>query len=131
MPGPTGEEVTLATATKKPTRELDLNKLRAARFEAKGEGPTVKFGKNTFTCPPEVPFMVVEAFGRMESAEENASGFEAATAILDAVRRLIGDDQYAKFMAEDPSTEDIVEFLTGIMNLYGVEPGESPASPES
>ena len=115
----------------KSTRELDLNKLRAARFEAKGEGPTVKFGKHTFVCPPEVPFMVVEAFGRMENAENNSSGFEAAGAILDAVRRLIGNDQFDKFMAEDPSTEDIADFLTGVMNLYGVEPGESPASPES
>ncbi len=118
-------------APKANKRVVDLNKMRAARLEKLGEGPVVQFGKNEFQCPPEVPFMVVEAFGRMANAQDDETGYAASTAILDAVRRLIGQEQFDKFVEENPSVEDFQEFLTGAMNEYGVEPGESEASPES
>ena len=120
-----------APATKSKMRVVDLNKVRAARLEKKGPGPLVEFGKHKLQCPPEVPFMVLEAFGRMESAQSEASAEKSSGALLDAIHELLGDDQFKKFMDERPATEDMAAFLEGVLSEYGVEAGESSASPES
>jgi len=115
---------------KKP-RKVDLNKLRAARLEGKGPGPTVDFGRHTFQCPPEVPFMVVEAFSRLEVLQEKEDGNGSATALLDAVRGLLGEKQFKMYMAQNPSTEDMSDLIEGVFTEYGLTAGESSASPES
>ena len=118
-------------AAKNKRRVVDLNKMRAARLEKKGPGPVVEFGNAKIQCPPEVPFMVLEAFGRMETAQNDESAGGTASATLDIVRSLLGADGFEKFMAESPATEDIAAFLEGVLKEYGVDVGESQASSES
>lgn len=123
----------MATATSKKRRRVDLNKIRAARLEAKGEGPEVEFGENVFKLPPELPFTVVEAFGTMNAnaQDEEFDGFVAASAVLDAAKGLLGPDQFDLFMKEQPSSEDFSAFIEAVLEEYGVTAGESEASPES
>jgi hypothetical protein len=112
-------------------RVVDLNKARAARLEKKDPGPVVEFGPHKLQCPPEVPFMVLEAFGRMQQAQKEDSGDIAASAMLDAVHALLGEKGFKLFMGESPATEDIGAFLEGVLGEYGLDAGESPASPSS
>jgi hypothetical protein len=111
-------------------RVVDLNKLRAARYEKKGPAPKVAFGKRTFTLPREVPFVVVEAFNRIDEATKSENTASSTAALLDAMKGLLGKD-YDAFMAESPSTDDMTAFLEGVLTEYGIETGESEASPES
>lgn len=111
-------------------RVVDLNKARAARYEARGEGPKVVIGKVTLQCPTEVPFVVVEAFGKMEKAQKDNDSYASSTALTDAMRGLFGN-QYDDLMLQDPSTEDMIDLINGVFELYGVDVGESTASTES
>ena len=110
---------------------IDLNQLRAARLEKLGKGPCVQFGERVFQCPPEIPFRVIESFGRMEKAQLADDGYASSAALLDSVRFLLAADQFAQFMDENPSTDDMVSFITGVFTEYGVAEGESSASPAS
>jgi hypothetical protein len=121
----------MPAATGAKSRTVDLNKMRAARLEKKGKGPVVKFGKNTLQCPAEVPFMVVEAFGRMDLAQSENNGTQVAGPLLDVLKALFGLEQFELFMAENPSAEDMGDLLTAVLREYGIEEGESEASPTS
>jgi hypothetical protein len=105
--------------------------MRAARLEKRGKGPVVEFGKNKFQCPPEVPFMVVEAFGRMDAAQTDGDTQAIASSLLDGIKGLFGEDGFALFMADNPSAEDMGDLLTGVLSEYGIEQGELEASPAS
>ena len=110
-------------------RTVDLNKMRAARLEELGEGPTVEFGSLKLVCPPEIPFAVVEAMDRLEVDQETGRG--AATALKEGIRELLGEKQFDKFMKERPSAPDMMNFVEAVFNSYGVDAGESSASTES
>ncbi len=107
---------------------VDLDAAKAARREAKGEGPTVVFGGETFTLPVEMPFEIVEELGRLQSAGED--GALAGQAVLSVVRLLLGE-QYKAFMAHRPSMDDLTELANGAMREYGTGRGESLASKRS
>lgn len=93
--------------------DLVVGKNRAARREAKGEGPTVTFLGESFSLPVEMPWAVVDA------ADSEDYG--------PAVRALFGED-FARAMALQPSVQDITELLEGLPALYAVSLGESSAS---
>lgn len=112
------------------TRVVDLNKIRAARYEKKGPAPQVVFGKTTMTLPREVPFVVVEAFGRMDTANKADDAAGSSAALLEAMKGLLTKD-FNAFMAENPSADDMAAFLEGVLKEYGIDAGESAASEES
>lgn len=117
-------------AAKRKARKVDLNKMRAARLEKLGPGPTVEFGDVTFQCPAEVPFAVIEAFASLEAADESKDGEKAIVSLKDAVRGMLGD-QFDAFMAQNPATEDMAGLIEIAFAEYGVDLGELSASPDS
>lgn len=92
------------------SRVLDLDAARAARQEANGEVPIVRFGGREFTLPVEMPWTVAEA----------AAGGDGASA-LRAVRLLLGD-QWVEFEALNPSVADVLEIIQGVAAIYGADP---------
>jgi len=119
-----------ASKPERKARKVDLNKMRAARLEKLDPGPILEFGDETFQCPAEVPFAVIEAFARLETADQQQNGEKATAALSDAVRGVLGD-QFEKFMALNPSTEDLVAVIEEVFSEYGVDLGELSASPGS
>lgn len=94
--------------------ELDLDAARAARAEARGEPPTVTIGGETFTLPAELPMRYVWTLVEGDD--------------MDALKVLF-DGQLDRFIAADPTREDILALVAGVPKLYGLgSPGESPAS---
>ena len=85
---------------------IDLDAAKAARREARGEGPTVVFGAQEFTLDAEIPFEVTEhlAEGR----------------VSEAVALLLGDSHEA-FMASKPSVEDLMMLFEQLTTAYGLE----------
>lgn len=98
------------------SRVIDLDKSRAARLEGKGEPVVVKFNGQDFTLPAEMP---------VEFALDADAGD-----LRGAIVALVGD-QAADFFALKPSVEDVGELVDSVERIYGVEPGEAPASPDS
>lgn len=96
---------------------IDLDAAKAARREARGEGPTVVFGGKDFQLAPEVPF---------EATEHLAAG-----RVIDAVHLLLGDS-HDEFMAFKPSVEDLMTLFEQMTTAYGLESvGNGQASVES
>lgn len=106
---------------------IDLDAARAARREAQGEPPTVTFGGETFNLPVELPFDISEMGTRLNEAQTST---EVAAAMRDTMKMLLADD-YDRFMALRPSTQDLVVLVEGIPKEYGIGPGESRASRRS
>jgi hypothetical protein len=104
---------------------IDLDAIAAARREGKNEKPNVKFGGVDFELPPEMPFAVVEAVGRMQGVEGDNS--QVADAMADLAKSLFGP-RFREFLDLGPSVQDITALLEAIAPAYGVSPGESPAS---
>ena len=103
---------------------IDLNKRKAARKrEGKKQPIVVKMGTDTFELPAEMPFESVVAFISMTKK----NGPDVSKVFTDVLKQLLGT-QYAKFMGHNPSLEDIVELVEGLMDEYGMAVGESPAS---
>lgn len=101
---------------------IDLDKKRAARREAKGKGPEVTFGGAVYELAPEMPFEAIEALEGLQSEET------APAALVRLVRALLGE-QYEAIKAAGLTTEDVNEFVGGIMEEYGVQsPLDSTAS---
>lgn len=116
---------------KKPRRKpVDLNKVRAARLEKIGPGPQVRFGETTFQCPPEIPFVVVEAFVHMGTGETTGNGVVVADSMASIVRGLFGE-RAQEFMDLYPSTDDLASMIEAVLAEYGVTAGESQASEAS
>jgi hypothetical protein len=105
--------------------------MRAARLEKLGPGPIVEFGNKTFQCPPEIPFAVIEAFANLEAADQSQDGDRAIMALKDAVRGILGDEEFDAFMAQKPATEDMAGLIEVAFAEYGVDLGELSASPDS
>jgi hypothetical protein len=95
-------------------RVIDLAAARVARLEAQGELVTLKWSDDiTFTLPVEMP-----ADFAILGQERDVHG---------AVAALIGD-RTDEFFALRPSMDDLMELLQAAGKVYGMEPGESPAS---
>lgn len=85
---------------------IDLDAAKAARREARGEGPIVVFGTKEFTLDAEVPFEVTELL--------------AAGQVSEAVKLLLGDSHEA-FMESKPSVEDLMVLFEQLTTAYGLE----------
>ena len=104
---------------------IDLDKIGAVRREAKKDRPVIKFGGQEFQLPPEMPFAVVEAVGRIQRAgndeEKNAV---VAESMADIARALFGDG-YRKFLDLGPSVEDVSTLIDNIAPTYGLPTTEN------
>lgn len=96
---------------------IDLDGARAARAEAAGKAPVIKFGGTTYDLPNELP-----ADFALFAAEQDLRG---------AVFALLGDEQATAFFAWRPSMDDLKGLVDGAMTAYGAGPGESDASPST
>jgi len=98
--------------------ELDLDKVAAARLEAKGAGHTFIFKGVEFALPPEMPYEAAEAMER--------GNFRAALAQM-----LNGTSE--KFFELGPTTNDVEALTSGMVEMYapGASLGESSASSSS
>jgi hypothetical protein len=95
---------------------IDLDAARAARREAKGEGPRVIFGGISYELSPELPFGVLEAMRELMSDDNE----KAPGALVDLTRALLGE-HYDAFKATQPTVDDLNELIGGVMEEYGVE----------
>lgn len=111
--------------------EINLDQARAVRRETLGETPVVVFGETQFTLPVEWPVQASITMGRFAKAQAANDQDAATVAMLDTFAALL-NGQYEKFMAFQPSWEDLNTLLGGIPQAYGFEsPGESQASDDS
>lgn len=110
--------------------KIDLDAARAARREANAEAIVVTLDGDDFSMPPEMPFEVIEKLGPLREVPEDKAP-EAAAALLDLFKSLIGENDFKRFMTHRPSLDDLKELLTGVLKEYGVTLGEAPASPTS
>lgn len=101
-----------------PKRSAAANaKAAAAHREIVGDGPVVEFKGASFTIPAAMPFKVLAAI-----RDEDFVG---------VVEILLGDQMDA-FWALDPTLLEVTEdFLPGALAQYGLDQGESAASPTS
>lgn len=97
-----------------PRRLIDLNAARAARAEAQSEPVTLVIGDATLILPAEMPadFALLGQQGRLR----------------EAVVALVGH-QAEEFFAQRPSMPDIEALCEAAAEVYGVNTGESEASP--
>jgi len=98
---------------------IDLDKLAAARREAVAECPVVRFGGVDFTLPPEMPFAVIEAVGRLQVEDEDQRNSALAESMGDIAHALFGKD-YRKFLDMGPSIPDITALLESVPAAYGM-----------
>lgn len=106
---------------------VDLDTARAARAEAIGEAPTVKFGGLVFELPPEMPFAIVESIRDLSKAQEESDGLAVAGVLSDIAQALFRS-RYQEFLDLGPSMTDMQALLENVSGLYGMNAGESPAS---
>jgi hypothetical protein len=103
--------------------DLDMDKAKAARIAAKGQGPRVTFGGVVFELDPELSFEVVELLGDFERLAES----EAAPTLRKLLVMVL-NGRSEEFLALNPTTVDVATLLYSLPNLYGMRPGESNAS---
>lgn len=105
-----------------PGRVIDLGAARAAREAARSEAQrkpvTLAWSDDiSFELPVELP-----ADFAMCAREGDLRG---------AVAALLGADKVEEFFALRPSMEDLNELVEAAAPVYGITPGESPASASS
>lgn len=108
---------------------IDLDKIAAARREAEGEQPVVKFGGQEFKLPSEMPFAVIEAVGRLSSGTEEERNAAIAESMGDIARSLFGAD-YKRFLGLGPSMQDITALLEAVPAAYATEEDEGGGTGE-
>jgi len=108
---------------------IDLDQIAAARREATAECPVVRFGGEEFTLPPEMPFAIIEAVGRMQNEDEATRNAALAESMGDIAHSLFGS-KYRKFLDMGPSVQDISALLESVPKVYGlVESAEETPEP--
>ena len=88
-------------------RSIDLDAARAARSEALGDRPTVRFSGKDWSLPVELPWAVAEA----SSGQIND--------LVNALKALLGE-QWAEFQAHTPTVSDMTTLVEAIPALYGL-----------
>ena len=95
-------------ATKKKDEPFDLDAARAARREAMGDGFAFVFGGQTFTCTPtkEWPVAVLASL-----SDGDLTG---------ALELILGDEQYQRFMEQQPTSGDVQDLMEALGKDAGV-----------
>lgn len=111
---------------------IDLDQARAARAEAQGTGPELVFGGHTFKLPPELPIDTLDALAQLDAASQSKDSAAITTAFRGIATSLVGEKNAAKFLAMQPSIQDMSALVDGIAKEYGFATvGESSASAKS
>lgn len=97
---------------------IDLDKARVARREAKKDGPEVTFGGKTFKLPVEIPYDLVQ---KLRDASED----QADTVVLSA---LFGEKQWDAFLKLQPTLDDVSTLFESLAVEYGILAPQSSAS---
>lgn len=108
---------------------VDLDAARAARREAKGEGPTVKFGGHEMVLDPEVPYGVLEEVVAIQRAPKDSD--ERVLGLGRVARLLLGDENAEALFAGRPSVEDLDALIEGVLREYGLGEAQAASSPSS
>lgn len=109
---------------------IDLDAAKAARREQNGTNPQLTYGGKTWDLPLELPLDTVIAISELEQAIEGETGNSAAEKFRLVAESLLGDNS-AEFLAFKPSVQDIGVLIGGLVEEYGLTPGESEASQAS
>jgi hypothetical protein len=134
---------------------------RAAKREGRGDAVQVPFGDQTFLLPAELPARVVDhlldpeveiaqllimALRSVKEGSSNDNTIALITevlaerpdlplgfvrAVLTAVEQLFGDEQWAAFQKLEPSAQDLLALVRGLIKVYGTGLGEVFSSSES
>lgn len=119
--GPSGR-VTAPRSGDDQTIDLD-----AHRSEVRTEPPpTIRFLGDIYTLPYEPPASIIEHGPALSTGD--------SAAVLEVVRVILGSDTYERMSAKadaagDPLGLGEIEFLlTALLDRYGLNLGESPAS---
>ncbi len=91
---------------------INLDTARAARAETLKEAPVIVLDGKEYRLPPELPFVVLEAF-RGIGDEASAPG-----ALADVAEGLLGE-HYAELRTK-LTIDDLNELIGGVMEQYGV-----------
>lgn len=113
--------------------EINLDELRAARREANAEPIVFILSGERFQLPVELPFEAAEKLADMASTDDDPDAVRRQlTAIVGLMKALLGSD-WDRFLALDPkpSMKDIEAIADKVLSTYGVDSGNSPASPTS
>lgn len=100
-----------------PSRVIDLDQVEIAAAEADLQPVTLRFSGTDFTLPAEMP----AAFALYASAGR----------LFEALEALLGKDQMTAFLDLNPGMRHIEALAEKAGEVYGVTPGEAPASPNS
>lgn len=95
------------------TNSIDLDRARAARREAKGQGPVVHVNGADYQLAPELPYEVLEHLRGL-----NDPG-TAPQALVDTLRSLTGEHYEA--ITSGMSLDDVNELVGQLMRAYGLE----------
>lgn len=111
---------------------IDLDAARAARREAKGKTPDpVTFMGETFVLPVELPIAAVRWFSKLGEASKAKDGIAITEALEAAVEAIFSATDFERFMALQPSLEDLSAIIEGVPGEYGMTAGEPQASDTS
>lgn len=90
-----------------------MSRVEVARTVADSDDHVLVYGGREYTLPALMPLTAIES---MEDGK-----------VIDFLRALLGDDQYADFRV-DAVVDDMDAIADAIGKLYGQAPGESGAS---
>ncbi len=94
---------------------LDLDARRAARREARGGTPSVRFGGEDFALPADLDVDLADGFN---------SRLQDGTA-RDALEFLFGAEQWERFWSHKPTYDDLADLLDAIPRMYGLGDDDS------
>lgn len=111
---------------------IDLNAARAARREQSGDALLVKLNDLEFHLPPELPIAVAEALAELAGRETNEDATPEDLAIaLGAMGSLFPSTEDWDAFRRAGSLEDLMFFMEGVFDHYGVSLGKLQASGSS
>lgn len=110
---------------------INLDEARAARREAQKEIPEpIVFNGVEFELPLELPITCVHWMTKLGVASEKKDGEGITKALVGTVEALFSAETCERFMAFNPSLEDLLAVVEGLPEEYGLTAGESTASAE-
>jgi hypothetical protein len=134
---------------------------RAAKREGAGENVRIPFGDAEYLLPAELPATVVDhlldpeveiaqlIIAALRAFKDGTASDNAATviaqvlterpdlplgfvrAVLGAVEQLFGAEQWTAFQAQNPSAQDLLALIKGLIRVYGTGLGEAFGSSAS